>query len=726
MTEEFFKKLMEEQRNFTLSVLKEQKAWMDSLSRRPPGQDATLVPAFVQFNIQQQKWESYLEQLKQHFSAYAVIDANKQKSFFLSWLGNDAYETLKKLVGVDELQKQTFLELSGKLTEFYKEKVHVVAARYEFHKAEMGSRTYKEWVADLRSLARQCDFVCKKENCMHDYSDDMIRDKIILNSPHDAVRTAALQKPQPTLAEVQLIADSLESTTKTVSAIKDKTNTTNAVDSNGIYLMSARNTEKTNMRNKNKKNKKPKYRSCTGCGVSHNRDDCKFRSAVCRNCGKTGHIAVVCLSSEKKYEQKQNKASKVNKGDKIEYISTAFSVASTVSGKNKKRFVEVFVNGIKTEFQMDSGAEVSVITLDTYEMLNKPLLKPCSRELYGYGHTQIETLGEFSAKIQCGSVEKILPLVVSNVRGSSNLFGVDLFEELGFKIVQIDTLTVESSEKLQTLLTTFADVFTPALGTIKSVKASIKLKENAVPKFSKSRPIPFAQLPKFKEEAQRLSQAGIWQQITFSDWASPIVLATKPDGSVRICGDFKRGVNQQIDVDQYPLPTRECLLHTVRHGKYFSKIDLRDAYLQMELDEESKKVLVVNTPLGLFQYQRLPYGVASAPAMFQKHLEQLLCGVEGCANYIDDIIVAGADEKEHIERLAKVLNILQAAGIKCKREKCEFLKTKLTANEQTKAEKCDFPVEVRARERVQRTQRAYHKSNHAGSFSRRTTNRVGY
>ncbi|XP_054742683.1 uncharacterized protein K02A2.6-like [Anastrepha obliqua] len=681
MAEEFYKKLLEEQRVFTMNVLKEQKAWMDNFAKRSPGQDSTPVPAFVQFNSQHQKWDSYLEQLKQHFSAYAVIDANKQKSFFLSWLGSDAYETLKKLVGVDELQKQTFNELSAKLTEFYKEKVHVVAARYEFHKAEMGNRTYKEWIAELRSIARQCDFVCKKENCLHDFSDDMIRDKLILKSPHDAVRTAALQKQQPTLAEVQLIAESFETTTKTVSTIKDRTDTANAIDSNGIYSMTTKNTEKFSMRNKNKKNQKSKYRSCTGCGVSHNRDDCKFRSAVCRGCGKTGHIIAVCLSNEKKQEQKQNKGSKNikgEKGDKIDYISTAFSVASAASNKSKKQFVQIVVNGKETRFQMDSGAEVSVITLDTYEMLNKPPVKQCSRVLYGYGHTQIETLGEIAAKIQYGSVEKILPLVVSNVRGSNNLLGVDLFEQLGFKIVQVDSVTAKSNAKLHTILSTFADVFTPALGTMKSVKASIRLKENAVPKFIKSRPIPFAQLQKFKDEAQRLSQAGIWKQITFSDWASPIVLATKPDGSIRICGDFKKGVNQQIDVDQYPLPTRECLLHTIRYGKYFSKIDLRDAYLQMELDEDSKKVLVVNTPLGLFQYQRLPYGVASAPAMFQKHLEQLLCGVDGCANYIDDIIVAGASEQEHIERLAKVLHILQSAGIRCKKEKCEFLKTKLT------------------------------------------------
>lgn len=97
----------------------------------------------------------------------------------------------------------------------------------------------------------------------------------------------------------------------------------------------------------------------------------------------------------------------------------------------------------------------------------------------------------------------------------------------------------------------------------------------------------------------------------------------------------------------------------------------------MELDEEAKKILVVNTPLGLFQYQRLPYGVASAPAMFQKYLEQLIQGIDGCGNYLDDIIVASSTVEDHIKRLGKIFRLLEESGIRCKQAKCEFLKSKL-------------------------------------------------
>nr|XP_041632159.1 uncharacterized protein K02A2.6-like [Drosophila kikkawai] len=84
----------------------------------------------------------------------------------------------------------------------------------------------------------------------------------------------------------------------------------------------------------------------------------------------------------------------------------------------------------------------------------------------------------------------------------------------------------------------------------------------------------------------------------------------------------------------------------------------------MELDEAAKQIMVVNTPLGLFQYQRLPYGIASAPAIFQRYLEQLLKGIEGCGNYLDDIIISAPTSEEHLQRIEQVLSILQENGIK--------------------------------------------------------------
>ena len=116
-----------------------------------------------------------------------------------------------------------------------------------------------------------------------------------------------------------------------------------------------------------------------------------------------------------------------------------------------------------------------------------------------------------------------------------------------------------------------------------------------------------------EEELDRLERIGVLEKIPSSDWAAPIVAVPKKDGTVRLCGDYKVTVNPALEVDQYPLPVPEAMFATLAGGKNFTTLDLSQAYQQLELEEESRKYLAINTHRGLYQYTRLPYGVASAP-----------------------------------------------------------------------------------------------------------------
>ena len=111
---------------------------------------------------------------------------------------------------------------------------------------------------------------------------------------------------------------------------------------------------------------------------------------------------------------------------------------------------------------------------------------------------------------------------------------------------------------------------------------------------------------------------------SYSDWAAPIVAVPKPDGTVRICGDYKVTINPVLQIDQYPVPKAEDLFSTLAGGQKFSKFDLSHAYQQMLLTKESRKYVTINTHKGLYQYNRLPFGVASAPAIFQQTMEKIL------------------------------------------------------------------------------------------------------
>ena len=152
-------------------------------------------------------------------------------------------------------------------------------------------------------------------------------------------------------------------------------------------------------------------------------------------------------------------------------------------------------------------------------------------------------------------------------------------------------------------------------------------------------------------------------------------MVKKANGKVRLCADFSTGLNDALDVHQYPLPAPEDLFTKLNGGTCFAKLDLADAYLQMEVDEDSKNHLTINTHKGLFQFCHLPFGVKSAPAIFQQTMDTMLTGLPGVSAHIDDIIITGRTPEELLRHLTSVLDRIQQYGFRLKLEKCKFFQT---------------------------------------------------
>uniref|UniRef100_A0A914DCM8 RNA-directed DNA polymerase n=1 Tax=Acrobeloides nanus TaxID=290746 RepID=A0A914DCM8_9BILA len=183
--------------------------------------------------------------------------------------------------------------------------------------------------------------------------------------------------------------------------------------------------------------------------------------------------------------------------------------------------------------------------------------------------------------------------------------------------------------------------------------------------------------PFLEEELDRLVKMDVLSKIDYSEWAAPIVVVKKANGKIRVCADFSTGLNEALVLHQYPLPKPEDILITLNGGQEFTQLDLFDAYLQIPMEDQSAKLLVVNTHKGLFQYNRLPFGVKSAPAIFQQLMEQVLSGLSGVAAYLDDVIITGRNRQEHLENLSKVLSRFEQFGLRLRREKCSFLQPKV-------------------------------------------------
>ncbi|XP_037507514.1 uncharacterized protein LOC119383455 [Rhipicephalus sanguineus] len=436
--------------------------------------------------------------------------------------------------------------------------------------------------------------------------------------------------------------------------------------------------QELNPRDKPKAGHHEKFKPCIRCGSrDHRPPECKHINTRCYKCDKVGHLASCCLSSDDKGKQQRgSQVNTVQSADKPpEYCLHSLRTQSSL----KPITMAFIVNGVPLEMELDSGSPVSIISKDTYLQHQGalPVLSQTDVKLNCIRGT-IPVQGTLSVHVRLGKTASQQALLVVACK-SPSLCGRDWLATFNLlprqvNATQMDCATVEI---VRAMLLEFEDIFKPGCGTLKGPPVHVKVRPDAEPRYYRPRSVPYALRVKV-EELQRLEHENIITPVDHSDWASPIVPVLKADGqSVRICGDYKIGVNPAVVTTQYPLPKVEDIFASLQGGVKFSKLDFREAYNQVPVDEETSKLLVINTHRGLFAYNRLAYGVSPAPALFQRRMEEILRDIPGTSVYLDDVLVTGRTDDEHLQNLRKVLQRIKEPGLRLKQEKCEFFKPSL-------------------------------------------------
>ena len=323
------------------------------------------------------------------------------------------------------------------------------------------------------------------------------------------------------------------------------------------------------------------------------------------------------------------------------------------------------------EFQLDTGSARTIVNESTYKsVLSNCELTGSSTVLKSYTKEVIPLAGECCVKVEYGgqSIPKLPVLVVKGDQPC--LLGRDWLSKIRFDWKAIFHVTQDRIDSLQK---EFQDLFEENQNPIRHFNAGIRLKEDCAPIFCKARPMPYALKTKVEEELGKLQERGVIYPVKHSDWAAPIVVVPKADQSVRICGDYKMTVNRVISEEQYPLPNTDDMFATLAGGQKFTKLDLRQAYSQVELESESEECLTVNTHLGLYRYRRLAYGVSSASAIFQAIMDKILSGLPHVVCRIDDILITAPDDSSHFETLQEVFCRLREHNITLRKDKCIFM-----------------------------------------------------
>lgn len=225
---------------------------------------------------------------------------------------------------------------------------------------------------------------------------------------------------------------------------------------------------------------------------------------------------------------------------------------------------------------------------------------------------------------------------------------------------------------MQSILQEYKSLRSPTLEKIEGLQARLVMKPDTTPIFLKSRPVPFKLMSLLEVELDKLVQLKILTKVDGAEWATPIVPVLKTDGSIRICGDYKSTINSKLVVDEHPLPTTDELFVKLAGGTKYSKIDLRQAYLQLEVHPDDRKFMTLNTHKGLYTVNKLMYGIASAPAIWQRTMEQILQEIPGVAVFLDVIVITAKTDREHLERLRVVLSTLHKYNVRINLEKSKF------------------------------------------------------
>ena len=613
----------------------------------------TMFGTLQEFQPDVEPIKAYLERANVFFEANSIA-ADKRVPVLLSAIGPRIYSLLRNLTSPAVPHEKSFDELSTILQSHFQPKPLLIAERFHFHRRDQAAdESIAEYVAELRRLSTNCEFGATLN--------DALRDRLVCGMRNTSAQKRLLAEADLTFKKALELSQGMEAAEKNSKALKG---TEAAVKKLSIPLKNSRGENSTT----------PKS-TCYRCGRgNHNARSCRFADATCHKCGKKGHIAPVCRSAKKPQRSGPRKS---KESPRTKYVATTEDDGSatdefqlyTIGAKAATRpiIVDVQINGKQLLMEVDTGAALSIISEQTWKtVLPGTTLKKADIVLTTYTNERMTVMGELLVQVAYKQQCERLPIVVVTGDGPSLLGRLDWNS--------ICTITRADDEmSLKSLLRAHEEIFKDELGTVRSLQATLHVRPDARPKFFKSRTVPFAIKGAIEQELDRLETNGVIRKVSHSEWAAPIVPVPKKDGKFRICGDYKVTINQALDVDQYPLPKPEDLFATLAGGKTFSKLDLSQAYQQLRLDEESAKYVTVNTHRGLYRYNRLPFGIASAPALFQKLMDTVLQGIPHVICYIDDILVTGVNNADHLRNLASVLQQLKHYGFRLKKNKCEFL-----------------------------------------------------
>ena len=536
-----------------------------------------------------------------------------------------------------------------------------------------------------------------------------------------------LQEPKLTLGRCLDVCRAAEATSAQIKAMAGQT--TPSSDEVNLLRKGKRRSVPVKKPTKGSTIKHDLISDCKFYGRQHEKrkEKCYAYGKSCSNCGKLNHFKEKCLGKNANVKKKVHQVVlEEDLGDtsEEELLSVdldnehVLSVNAADSAYQTKIFVTMEIERKPVKMQIDSGASCNVMpekfvpkrtetkntnqTLLLYDKSSIPVAGICKIHFKNLKNNK-KYQGDFVvAKGNCipllgsraSQQMKLIEVHYENIMILEDQLTVDNSQahsevNIDDKAVNDQTLKSDSVNKTdpqmrskadqgltkEFILTEYADVF-EGLGKMEG-KLHFEVDETVQPSVMPPRRVPIAVKGKLKSELQRLEDKGVIKKLTEpTDWVSSLVVTQKTNGNVRVCIDPQQ-LNKALKRSHYPLPVIEDVLPDLSDTKEFSKADLKDGFLQIELDEESSKLTTFQSPWGRYRWLRLPFGVSPAPEYFQMKFHYNLEGLKGVYDIADDVTIvrkgATYEEalKDHDRNLTNFLERCRERNIKLNKAKFE-------------------------------------------------------
>ena len=574
--------------------------------------------------------------------------------------------------------------------------LNVIYERFVFNeRKQKETESFNSFLSSIKQLAKSCKF--------GDLKNELIRDRIICGLKDPDLKKLLLKKPNLTLEKAVDICKIHETTTNQVKKmdVKDDANdddniVINAIDQGKKQFKNVhtRSFDRRKSYERYDRNRKPidTMKNCNACGYMQNPNNCFAYGKRCNYCKKLNHFTAMCKMKRNNYKIRKitdDDEKSVSSDSDDSHFMGSLIVSSVEKNLRKKKAntIKIKINGKSLKVKADTGAEASILPLDTFEKIKLPCekIRRTSSRLKGFFGPKIRPEGKIS--LQTSYQKEIKKLNFFVVKGTfTPILSEDACITLGILKYIGHVMSEHSSLLDDSVIKKFKDRFSGKLGTITN-GIHLEIDESVKPVIHPPRRLPLALCDPVKEKLQEMvKDQVIVAEDNPTDWVNSMVVVDKRKNKannekirpqdLRICIDPK-DLNKALKRPHYPMKTVDEISAKTHGAKMFSKLDAQNGYWQVKLDEESSKLTTFNTPWGRYRFLRLPFGISPAAEIFQRVMSEMFSNIDGVDPVVDDIIIYGKNQNEHDEILTQTLETARQNGLTFNLKKTELRKSEI-------------------------------------------------